>query len=126
MALYFWKSTRSLGPPTGRYFDKQITVQAPQTVWVLRMHQHPGLWRHATRPITFFLVVDDFGVKYVDKEHAEHLINCLKEETNKFTDDWTGDLYCGILLQWDFKVLKLDILMPGYIKKQLLKYEHIM
>ena len=23
----------------------------------------PGLWRHITRPITFSLVVDDFGVK---------------------------------------------------------------
>jgi len=40
----------------------------------------PGLWRYTTRPITFSLVVDDFGVKYVGKEHAEHLINCLKEE----------------------------------------------
>ncbi len=25
----------------------------------------PELWRHATRPITFSLVVDDFGIKYV-------------------------------------------------------------
>ena len=37
----------------------------------------PGLWRHATRPITFSLVLDDFGVKYVGKEHADHLIGCL-------------------------------------------------
>eukprot|EP00804_Cyclotella_cryptica_P013525 CCRYP_017242-RA/>CCRYP_017242-RA protein AED:0.41 eAED:0.41 QI:0/0/0/1/0/0/5/0/589 len=35
----------------------------------------PGLWRHVTRPISFTLVVDDFGVKYVGQEHAEHLIN---------------------------------------------------
>ena len=33
----------------------------------------PGLWRHATRPITFSLVVDDFGIKYVGKEHSDHL-----------------------------------------------------
>ncbi len=38
----------------------------------------PGLWTHKTRPITFTLVVDDFGVKYVGKEHAMHLINILK------------------------------------------------
>jgi hypothetical protein len=31
----------------------------------------PGLWRHANRPITFSLIVDDFGVNYVGKEHAE-------------------------------------------------------
>jgi hypothetical protein len=32
-------------------------------------HTH-GLWTHDTRPISFSLVVDDFGVKYVGREHA--------------------------------------------------------
>ena len=27
----------------------------------------PGFWRHNTRPISFTLIVDDFGVKYVGK-----------------------------------------------------------
>ena len=58
----------------------------------------PGLWRHATRPITFSLMVNDVGVKYVGNEHADHLISCLKKETYKLTEDWAGDLYCGILL----------------------------
>jgi hypothetical protein len=44
----------------------------------------PGLWKHETVLITFSLVFDDFGIKYVGKEHAEHLINCLKEKS-KFT-----------------------------------------
>ena len=39
----------------------------------------PGLWTHKTRPISFTLVVDDFGIKYVGKEHAVHLLNILKE-----------------------------------------------
>ena len=30
----------------------------------------PGLWRHKRRPILFSLIVDDFGIKYVGKEHA--------------------------------------------------------
>ena len=30
----------------------------------------PGLWKHEWRPITFSLVADDFGVKYVGDEHA--------------------------------------------------------
>jgi hypothetical protein len=33
-----------------------------------------GLFQHVTRPITFCLVVDDFGVKYVGQEHAQHLL----------------------------------------------------
>ena len=35
----------------------------------------PGMWSHETRPITFSLVVDDFGVKYVHKDDADHLMN---------------------------------------------------
>jgi hypothetical protein len=86
----------------------------------------PGLWQHASRPITFSLVVDNFGVKYVGKEHADHLISCLQRETYKLTEDLAGDLYCGISLQWDYVRRTLNISMSGYIKKQLFKYNHIM
>jgi hypothetical protein len=37
----------------------------------------PGLWLHKTRPIYFTLVVEDFAVKYVGKQHAEHLRNAI-------------------------------------------------
>ena len=33
----------------------------------------PGLWRHVWRPVTFTLVVDDFGIKSVGEQHANHL-----------------------------------------------------
>ena len=39
----------------------------------------PGLWHHEWRPIKFTLVVDDFGVKYVGKEHAEHLLGVIQK-----------------------------------------------
>jgi hypothetical protein len=71
------------------------------------------------------LVFDNFGVKYVGKEHVEHLIRCIKEKY-EVTEDWTGDLYCGITLKWKYTEQWLDISMPGYIKKLLLKYKHRM
>ena len=33
----------------------------------------PGLWTHEWRPITFSIVVDNFGVKYIGEEHAQLL-----------------------------------------------------
>ena len=39
----------------------------------------PGLCKHDWRPIQFTLVVDNFGVKYVGKEHALHLKQTLEE-----------------------------------------------
>ena len=85
----------------------------------------PGLWYHKTRPVSFTLVVDDFGVKYVGKEHAQHLIDCLKSCKYTLTEDWTGSLYCGIALDWNYLNGYVDISMPGYIKKKLQEYEHI-
>ena len=40
----------------------------------------PGYWNHAWRPISFTLVVDDFGVKYVRKKDAEHLLGILQRD----------------------------------------------
>ncbi len=40
----------------------------------------PGLWKHETRPISFTLVANNFGVKYVGKEHVDHLIHCIKQQ----------------------------------------------
>ena len=36
-----------------------------------------GLFRHKTRPVKFFLIVDDFWIKYIHKHDAYHLINHL-------------------------------------------------
>ena len=41
----------------------------------------PGLWRHKWRPIQFCLLVDDFGVEYMGKQHADHLAKILKNTT---------------------------------------------
>ena len=39
----------------------------------------PGLWSHKWRLVLFSLIVDDFGVKYVGKSHANNLLNALNE-----------------------------------------------
>jgi hypothetical protein len=49
----------------------------------------PGKWLHKTRPISSTLVVDDFTVKYVGKQHAEHLRNAILQ-TYELTTDWTA------------------------------------
>ncbi len=75
----------------------------------------PGLWKHTTSPILFTLVVDNFGVKYVGKQHVNHLIWFIKQKY-ELAKDWTGNLYCKIKLNWDYNARTLDISMPGYIK----------
>ena len=85
----------------------------------------PGFWTHRTRPISFTLVVDDFGVKYVGKEHALHLKSVI-EEHYKFSANWTGNRYIGITIDWDYANRKVHLSMPGYKEKALKQFQHKM
>ena len=83
----------------------------------------PGLWKHKWRPITFVLVVNDFGVKYRGRKHALHLAAALKQHY-EVTMDWTGSLYIGISLQWNYKNCTVSLSMPNYIQKTLQRFSH--
>jgi hypothetical protein len=57
-----------------------------------------SLYQHASRPVTFSLVDDNFGVKYVGQEHADHLIHAL-QHIYEISIDWTGSQYLGLKLK---------------------------
>jgi hypothetical protein len=80
----------------------------------------PGLWLHKTRPIAFSLIVDDFAVKYVGKQHAYHLRNSLLK-TYELITDWVATVYSGMTLEWDYKNRTCDVSMPGYVSNVLSK-----
>lgn len=73
--------------------------------------QTPGLFKHLLRPVSFSLVVNDFGIKYVGKEHADHLLQCLEKEY-PLTIDWEGKIFCGIHLKWDYDERTVELSMP--------------
>jgi hypothetical protein len=83
----------------------------------------PGLWTHKSQPISFTLVIDDFGVKYEGKEHTMHLINILKEEY-EIAEEWSGNKYIGINFNWDYANRRVHLSMSGYINKALQCFGH--
>ena len=82
----------------------------------------PGLFNHETRPVTFSLIVDDFGVKYVGQDHAQHLIATL-QLLYRITINWTGAKYCGLTLEWDYVARTVHVSMPGYVDKALARFQ---
>jgi hypothetical protein len=83
----------------------------------------PGLWHHSHRNITFSLVVDDFGIKYVGHDNAQHPVRALASLYTIFTN-WTGSLYCGLTIKWDYLNRHIDISMPGYVAAAIHKFNH--
>ena len=83
----------------------------------------PGYWTHAWRPISFTLVVDDFGVKYTRKEDAEDLLAILRSEY-EVSDDWEGKRYIGLTLDWDYAKRKVHLSMPGFVGEACKEFKH--
>jgi hypothetical protein len=69
-------------------------------------------------------VVDDFGIKYSKLEDHQDLIQALKE-LYTITIDWTGHLFCGISIAWNYKQCTVDLSMSVYIEVALKKFQHI-
>ena len=82
----------------------------------------PGYWCHMWRPIDFTLVVDDFGVGYENNKHALHLLQTLRQYYEAISVDWTGTLYCGITLKWDYDQRTCELSLPGYIQHAVNKF----
>ncbi len=67
-----------------------------------------GLWLHNTRPISFTLVVDNFGVKYVSSDDVQHLIASIKENYSP-TKDWIGDLSSSLSKKTEKSIASSDM-----------------
>ena len=114
---------RMYGLPQAGILAQQLLEQRLNKHGYFQNKAVPGLWTHETRPISFTLVVDDFGIKYVGQEHALHLINILKEHY-ELSEDWKGTKFIGLTLEWDYPSRKVHISMPGYIDEALTRFKH--
>ena len=84
----------------------------------------PGLFRHDTRPIWFLLVVDDFAVKYTARADVQHLLDAIHTVFPKTIENWDGDEFLKLKLEWDYARRTCDVSLPGYIEKALRRFQH--
>ena len=83
----------------------------------------PSLWKHCKYDVSFTLVVDDLGVKYVGQTAIKHLLDTLRKDYT-ITTDWTGTNYIGFTLNWDYINHHVTLSMPNFVKKALHRLMH--
>ncbi len=67
--------------------------------------------------------MDDFGIKYVSREHAEHFASILSKHY-KCSHDWDGQRYLGMTIDWDYTGRAVHASMLDYIPKALTRFQH--
>jgi hypothetical protein len=83
----------------------------------------PGLWTDTTSDLAFALVVDDFLVRYTNKEHKDRLLAVLRTRY-KVTVDEGDERFVGMTIQWDYEGGTVCLSMPGYIQRILERFSH--
>jgi hypothetical protein len=68
-------------------------------------------------------VVNDFAVKYMNQEDADHLINAIRKYY-PLTVDKEATKYIGLTIEWDYKNRKAHIHMPDYLQKAFTRFKH--
>ena len=84
----------------------------------------PSFWARDWLPISFGLVVNDFGVKYVGKQNVEHLMAALKEDYT-IPHDWEGNRYLGLTLDWDYENKVVIVSMSEYVENAIQRFHHL-
>jgi hypothetical protein len=82
-----------------------------------------GLWMHTKIGINFYLIVDDFGIKNIDRADADHLLAAL-EELHEVTTNWCGTLFLGMKIAWDYTNATINIPLPGYTTTYLDRFQN--
>ncbi len=67
------------GLPQARIIAQELLAKRLKEHGYTQSETAPGLMTHEWHPITFFFIVDDFGVKYIGEEHAQHLLQMVQK-----------------------------------------------
>lgn len=109
-------------PQAGRLAHEKLTSLLAKHGY--KATSTPCLFKHITNGLYFTLVVDDFLIKYHDRESLEHLFSCIRKEYN-FDVDEAATKYIGMTIAYDKPGRSITISMPGYVKAALKRFNVI-
>ena len=87
-------------PRSGQISKRSVTSNTEKHGYMEATHT-PGYWKHMWKPISWTLIVDDFGFKYTNKRHMDKLLRILSQ-WHVMKMDWGGTSFRGITLKWNY------------------------
>ena len=67
--------------------------------------------------------MDNFGVKYFNKENEDHILYYLRKYY-VVSMDWVGKIYLVLSINWDYEKVHIDICIPDSLLKSLACFQH--
>ena len=110
-------------PEAGRLANDLLRARLKKYGYIKATHT-PGYWKHLWKPISWMLIVDDFGFKYTNTRHMDELLK-ITSQWYIMKMDWPGTSFGGITLKWNYDGERwVELSFPGYIQKILTRFRH--
>jgi hypothetical protein len=117
-----WNQERPVRIETSGLACQPAAANSFGTIWILTWSPHA--WTLSTQnAFAFSLIVDNFAVKYVGKQHVDHLRTALLQ-SYELKPYWAAKVNSCMYLNWDYKNRKCYISTPGYVSNVLSKCQH--
>ena len=100
-------------PAAGRLANEDLVALLASDGYI-QYANIPCFSSHVASPISFTLVVHDFGVKYTNKAGPHALVATLEKKYEVKTDI-TGGKYGAVSLDWDYASNTLETSMPNFV-----------
>ena len=75
--LYYEISMGMYGIPEAGRLANDLLRQTLKKFGYYETTHTPGFWKHLYKPISWTLIVDDFGFKYTDKRHIDEFLEIM-------------------------------------------------
>jgi hypothetical protein len=111
------------GLPQAGLIAQELLVDRLKNHGYTQSKTMPGLWKNNSRPIAFSLVLNNFGMKHINKKNANHRLSTI-QKYYKCLCNLEGEQYCGLTIKWDYKGCKVHPSMPTYLQKALKRFQH--
>ena len=88
-------------PQAGILANKQLKYIMSQQDYY-EVPQKPELWKINSWNTRLTIVLHNFGIKYKIMDNDNHIIQAL-QKYYQVEVYWTGGLYCGVKLEWNYE-----------------------
>ena len=114
--VYFQIDKAMYGLPQAGYIAQKDLGKLLRDNGFRECPRTPQVFRHESRALTMSIVVDDFGVLYLQERDVLWLLEVLRTKY-ELKVDWSGEKYIGITLQWNYVARTCRMSMPDYVRK---------
>lgn len=101
---------------SSRTVSTRVAQESIEQAWIPSVEVYSGVMDSWEQTNLFHICCWCLWHEIPKEEHAQHLVDILKEYY-EISEDWKGKKYTGLIFDWDYEKWEVDVSMLGYVER---------